>query len=181
MNHEDPLRRAMVLIGDHLEQYAGPGGLDPHPMAATLTLPDGTPAPAELRTWAAFDNWYPTWGRSDQQIAGPDGVLLVAPMADVLRRVCVDDVVEELGEDDPEFEPDEDGESLMTHLNEVLARFVEKLPGYGLILEPYAYPDRVLWLPPAGIPTVLWYKHEDFKGQQAFSSYVADSFVGHFT
>ncbi|MFE9093638.1 hypothetical protein [Streptomyces sp. NPDC007264] len=137
--------------------------LAPHPHAARLSLPNGRPAPDCLRLWAAFDNYYPLRGsRSNAIIADNHGVLVVEPMQAVLRWVCLESIMDEI----------EDDEDTQEYLSELVAGFVGDFPGYGVVLAE-EYPDPLLWIPPAGEPTVIWYHRDAFDRRQAFSESVA--------
>ncbi|WP_432981883.1 hypothetical protein [Dactylosporangium sp. CA-233914] len=163
----DDLHRVAYRVRTEPSLYCALGSLEPHPAAATLILPDGSPAPAELRIWAACDNRYPTdlsVRRGEQPVADADGVVLVEPMADVLRRVCVDDVLEELGEDTDDELPE--------YLDELHAGFVAELPGHGVVLGPAEHPARLLWLPRGGAATVIWYEDEQFARRETFAAWV---------
>ncbi|MFJ9968462.1 hypothetical protein [Streptomyces avermitilis] len=59
------------------------------------------------------------------------------------------------------------------YLSELVAGFVGDFPGYGVVLAE-EYPDPVLWIPPAGEPTVIWYHRVAFEKRQAFSEALAE-------
>lgn len=131
---------------------------EPHPLAAALTLPGGEAAPHCLRLWAAFDNYYPYQGsRSDVPIAGSDGVLLVQPMAEVLRQVCLESVRDELEDDD----------ETLSYLADLVGELTTEFPGFGVVLAD-EHPDPVLWIGPEGKVAVIWYHHDAFDRQEPF-------------
>jgi len=137
--------------------------LEPHPLAEGLTLPDGQAAPHCLRLWAAFDNHYPfQGGRSDVAIADGDGVLLVQPMAAVLRQVCIESIQDEL----------EDDEETLAYLAELVDELTGDFPGYGVVLAE-ENPDPVLWIAPTGDVAVIWYYRDAFDRQEPFPEIVA--------
>ena len=142
----------------------------PHPSAPELRLPDGSPAPASLRAWAAFDDHVPSpyaEPRSDVAIADEHGVLLVRPMSEILQWVCVDSVAEELADDD----------DALAYVRELAETHGAALPGWGVLLERETHPDRVLWFPPGGEATVIWYEHDDFERRETFASWVVSLFT----
>src|SRR5262245_15243791 len=80
-----------------LRAAGGGGDAEPHPRAGELVLPGGQPAPRCIRLWAAFDNSYPlNGGRSTVPVADGEGVLVVEPMARVLRWVCLGSIMDEI-------------------------------------------------------------------------------------
>jgi hypothetical protein len=64
----------------------------------------------------------------------------------------------------------------IAYLKERIADLAEELPGYGVYLEPQEQPDRVLWLPPGGEATVIWYEDDEFARREGFVEYVAELF-----
>src|SRR5579863_7747683 len=146
MMSDDVVARVAADLASAPDRYCAEPP-EPHPLAAVLTLPGGEAAPACLRLWAAFDNYYPYHGsRSDAAIAGSDGVLLVQPMADVLRQVCLESVRDEL----------EDDEETLSYLADLAGELAGEFPGYGAVLAT-EHPDPVLWIAPDGTVTVIWY------------------------
>jgi hypothetical protein len=141
----------------------------PHPRAASLALTDQSPAPPSLRAWAAFDDHYPWYlasRRSPQIVADRRGKVLAQPMPKLLRRVCLDAIRDEIEGDD----------ETVAYLKERIRELSVELPGFGVYLEPDEQPDRVLWLPPGGEATVIWYEDDAFERREPFARYVADLF-----
>jgi hypothetical protein len=159
---EDVIAQVIAELVSMPGQY-GEEPPEPHPLAAVLTLPDGEAAPECLRQWAAFDNYYPFQGsRSDVAIADGDGVLLVQPMAAVLRHVCLESVEDEL----------EDDEETLSYLADLVDELTGDFPGFGVVLSD-EHPDPVLWIAPAGKVTVIWYHRDAFDRQEPFADAVA--------
>jgi hypothetical protein len=141
----------------------------PHPRAAGLFLPDRSPAPDALRTWATFDERFPgplSRRRSDVVIADAKGKVLALPMKKVLREVCLESIRDELEGDD----------ETIAYLKGLITDFVEKFPGYGVMLDPDETPDRVLWLTPSSA-TVIWYEHDSFARREPFEEWVTGLFT----
>lgn len=140
---------------------------DPHPRAAGLVMPDGTPAPTELRLWAGVARVYPSplaSRRSDVAIADDEGVVAVRPMREVLRAVCIDDVRGELDED-----PD-----TLAYLETCVERLARELAGSAARLAPSDHPDCVLWLPPGAPPMLIWYENDRFDRREPFATWLAE-------
>jgi len=162
---DDPA--AVRSLIDRLRASGGSfaGGAVAHARAEGLVRPDDTLAPESLRVWASFDSHYP-WPfssrRSPQAIAGPNGELLCATMDEVLKRVCVESVREELEGDD----------EALAYVRELATTFASEMPGYGVYLEPSESPDRILWLSPEGQATVLWYEDDTFDRRKPFSAWL---------
>lgn len=137
----------------------------PHPKAAALVFPDGRPAPAAVRAWAAFDNRWPdplSSERGEIAIASKDGLLAVKSMADVFRYVCLESIETELEGDDDTLE----------HLEELAAELAEQHPGFGVLLDPHTTPDRFLWLAEPE-PFVLTYENDAIADKVPFTVWLA--------
>ena len=164
----DTIAAAIANIEAGYEQFAE--GRTPHPRAATLTLPGGVPAPADIRGWAAYDRWYPWYlssRRSPVPVADDAGVLLVSPMADVLRYACHDSIAGEL-DDDPET---------LDWLLELADGLARQHPGHGVLLEPDDDAVcRMLWLPGDARAEVLWYENNEITRSWPFARWVYDLF-----
>ncbi|MFF8513341.1 hypothetical protein ACF064_35355 [Streptomyces sp. NPDC015492] len=158
------VERCTVSLCGAPDSY-GAAPLAPHPLAAHLALPNGRPAPAAIRLWAALDNYYPLHGsRSETIIADGRGVILAEPMEAVLRRVCLESIMDEI----------EDDEGTRDYLSGLVSGFAREFPGYGVVLAEEC-PDPLLWIPPAGEPTLLWYDRDAFARRQAFAQAVAEA------
>lgn len=137
----------------------------PHPRASALVLPDGRPAPATVRAWAAFDDRWPdplSANRGEIAIASPEGRLDARSMADVFRYVCLESIQSELEEDDETLE----------HLEELAGTLAEEHSGFGVLLDPHTTPDRVLWLAEPE-PVVLTYERDAIVERVPFSDWLA--------
>ncbi|GAA1262421.1 hypothetical protein GCM10009665_60100 [Kitasatospora nipponensis] len=137
-------------------------GAEPHPRATELILPDGRPAPQCLRLWAAFDNHYPLNGaRTAVPLADPAGVLMVQPMDQVLRWICLESIEDEIDEE------------TAAHLEELIEGFTAELGGYGVVLA-HEHPDPVLWISTTGEVSVLWYQHDRFDRHVPFLDLITE-------
>ena len=92
--------------------------------------------------------------------------MLVKTMRQVFRTVCVDAVREEL-EDDPEA---------LADVKELAADLEATYAGYGVLLDPETYPDRLLWFGPDDRALVLVYDEESIEPATEFASWVESLF-----
>ncbi|MFI8828957.1 hypothetical protein [Streptomyces sp. NPDC053431] len=147
---------------DRLRATGGYAGADPHPRAWALVLPDGQPAPLPICLWAAFDNYYPlNGGRSAVPVADREGVLAVDSMDRVLRWVCLESIEDEIDEETREY------------LEELIQDLSPRFPGYGAVLAN-EYPDPVLWIPPSGEVSIMWYEHDAFNQRTLFLDLISE-------
>lgn len=143
----------------------------PHPNASELTLPDERPAPASLRTWAAFDNRYPWYfpsRRGDQPIADKAGIVRAKPMPSVLKSVCMEDIDEEIDEE------------TKADLKERVTELADEFPGMGVRMAPDDHPDRILWFgeDEGDEATMLWYEDDAIEATKSFDEWVLGLFAG---
>ncbi len=142
----------------------------PHPRAAALTMPDGSPAPECIRAWAAFDERYPapySAHRGEVPIADARGQLLVITMQAAFEWVCVDSIRAEI----------EDDEATLEHVEQLAVELAERFPGYGVLLDRETQPDCILWLGPAGEATLLYYEHDEVDRREPFEEALRQQLV----